>query len=97
MRVDGERSTDERHGGATKSQREELRELGFPVFSVGANPNGPTKNVPGRINWPVSVGGIAVRPGDLVVGDARAWEPGVSISNSFGFGGHNGTVVLRAV
>ncbi|MFO1396729.1 MAG: RraA family protein [Burkholderiales bacterium] len=49
---------------------EELRELGFPVFSVGANPNGPTKNVPGRINWPVSVGGIAVRPGDLVVGDA---------------------------
>lgn len=49
---------------------EELRELGFPVFSVGANPNGPTKSVPGRINWPVSVGGIAVRPGDLVVGDA---------------------------
>ncbi len=27
VRVDGERSTDERHGGATKSQREELREL----------------------------------------------------------------------
>ena len=49
---------------------EELRELGFPVFSVGANPNGPTKNVPGRINWPIGVGGIAVRPGDLVVGDA---------------------------
>ena len=49
---------------------EELRALGFPVFSVGSNPNGPTKFVPGRINWPVSVGGIAVRPGDLVVGDA---------------------------
>jgi 4-hydroxy-4-methyl-2-oxoglutarate aldolase len=49
---------------------EELRELGFPVFAVGANPNGPTKFVPGRINWPVSVGGVAVRPGDLVVGDA---------------------------
>ncbi|HUP30525.1 MAG TPA: hypothetical protein VM122_10165, partial [Usitatibacter sp.] len=29
-----------------------------------------TKFVPGRINWPVSVGGIAVSPGDLVVGDA---------------------------
>jgi len=49
---------------------EELRELGFPVFAVGANPNGPTKFVPGRINWPVSCGGIAVQPGDLVVGDA---------------------------
>jgi 4-hydroxy-4-methyl-2-oxoglutarate aldolase len=49
---------------------EELIELGFPVWSIGANPNGPTKNVPGRINWPISCGGVAVRPGDLVVGDA---------------------------
>lgn len=48
----------------------ELIELGFPVFSVGTNPNGPTKFVPGRINWPVSVGGVAVNPGDLVIGDA---------------------------
>jgi 4-hydroxy-4-methyl-2-oxoglutarate aldolase len=48
----------------------ELRELGFPVFAVGANPNGPTKFVPGRINWPISCGGIAVAPGDLIVGDA---------------------------
>lgn len=49
---------------------DELRELGFPVFAAGVNPNGPTKFIPGRINWPVSVGGIAVNPGDLVVGDA---------------------------
>ena len=49
---------------------EELVELGFPVWSIGANPNGPTKFVPGRINWPVSCGGIVVHPGDLVVGDA---------------------------
>lgn len=49
---------------------EELRELGFPVYSVGANPNGPTKNVPGRINWPISCGGVTVYPGDLVVADA---------------------------
>jgi 4-hydroxy-4-methyl-2-oxoglutarate aldolase len=49
---------------------DELKLLGLPVFSVGANPNGPTKFVPGRVNWPVSVGDTAVHPGDLVVGDA---------------------------
>ena len=49
---------------------EELLQLGFPVYSVGANPNGPTKYVPGRINWPISCGGVAVCPGDLIVGDA---------------------------
>jgi regulator of RNase E activity RraA len=49
---------------------EEIRELGFPVYSVGTNPNGPTKFVPGRINWPISCGGAAVSPGDLIVGDA---------------------------
>src|SRR4029079_13023850 len=49
---------------------EELRELGFPVYAVCANPNRQTKFVTGRINWPVSCGGIAVHPGDLVVGDA---------------------------
>jgi RraA family protein len=49
---------------------EAIRALGFPMYATGANPNGPTKQVPGRINWPVSVGGVTVRPGDLVVGDA---------------------------
>ena len=48
----------------------ELRDLGFPVFCVGANPNGPTKFIPGRINHPISCGGISVQPGDLIVGDA---------------------------
>ena len=42
----------------------------FPIFAAGANPNGPLKNSGGRINWPVSVAGTAVNPGDLVVGDA---------------------------
>ncbi|MCP4904291.1 MAG: beta-ketoacyl-[acyl-carrier-protein] synthase family protein [bacterium] len=31
---------------------------------------------------------------DVVQKDARPWTPGPSLSNSFGFGGHNGTVVL---
>jgi 4-hydroxy-4-methyl-2-oxoglutarate aldolase len=49
---------------------EEIVEMGFPVYSVGTNPNGPTKYVPGRINHPISVGGVTVHPGDLVIGDA---------------------------
>lgn len=48
----------------------EIEEMGFPVFCVGTNPNGPTKNVPGRIGHPVSCGGVTVRSGDLVVADA---------------------------
>ena len=31
---------------------------------------------------------------DLVSGSARAWEPGPILSNSFGFGGHNGCLVI---
>jgi RraA family protein len=49
---------------------EAIRALGFPTYAVGANPNGPTKQVPGRINRPVSVGGTTVNPGDLIVADA---------------------------
>jgi len=47
-----------------------IRELGFPVFAAGLNPNGPTKSVSGRLNHPISIGGVTVKPGDLVVGDA---------------------------
>jgi 3-oxoacyl-[acyl-carrier-protein] synthase II len=31
---------------------------------------------------------------DVVIGEPRPWEPGPTISNSFGFGGHNGTVII---
>jgi len=31
---------------------------------------------------------------DVVAGEAREWEPGVVLSNSFGFGGHNGCLVI---
>ena len=48
----------------------EIIEMGYPVFAAGTNPNGPTKNVPGRIGHPVSVGGVTVNPGDFIIGDA---------------------------
>ena len=31
---------------------------------------------------------------NLVMGEPKAWTPAPSLSNSFGFGGHNGTLVL---
>ena len=31
---------------------------------------------------------------DVVTGSGRQWTPGPAISNSFGFGGHNGTLVM---
>lgn len=33
-------------------------------------------------------------PIDLVLGGPRPWDPGPTLSNSFGFGGHNGCLVL---
>jgi 4-hydroxy-4-methyl-2-oxoglutarate aldolase len=48
----------------------EIAEMGFPVFSCGTNPNGPTKNLPGRIGHAITCGGVVVHAGDLVVADA---------------------------
>ena len=48
----------------------EIEEMDFPVFSVGTNPNGPTKNIGGRIGHPISCGGVSVNPGDFVLADA---------------------------
>ena len=47
----------------------EIRERAFPVYARGVNHRGPYKDGPGEINVPVSVGGMVVNPGDIVVGD----------------------------
>ena len=31
---------------------------------------------------------------DVVIGEPRPWEPGPALSNNFGFGGHNGSIIL---
>ena len=31
---------------------------------------------------------------EVVTGEPRPWTPGPALSNSFGFGGHNGTLVM---
>ncbi len=42
----------------------------FPIFSVGTSPNGPTRGIAGRVGSPISVAGVTVNPGDLIIGDA---------------------------
>lgn len=57
----------------------EIRERDFPVYARGVNHRGPYKDGPGEINVPVSVGGMVVHPGDIVVGDQdglMAFAPG---------------------
>ena len=49
---------------------EELSELGLPVFSIGSTPNGPSKNIAGRIGHAISCGGVTVCSGDFITADA---------------------------
>jgi regulator of RNase E activity RraA len=42
----------------------------FPVFARGVTHRGPYKDGPGEINVTVVIGGQAVAPGDIIVGDA---------------------------
>ncbi|MFE5852703.1 RraA family protein [Streptomyces sp. NPDC056500] len=49
---------------------EEIRELGFPVHSRGVTSlTTRVLSLEGRINVPVSIGGVVVMPGDIVFGD----------------------------
>lgn len=42
----------------------------FPCYARGVTHRGPYKSGPGEINVPVSVDGMVVMPGDVMVGDA---------------------------
>jgi 3-oxoacyl-[acyl-carrier-protein] synthase II len=49
---------------------------------------------------PPTAGTVSIDPEftiDLVVGSARSWTPSPSISNSLGFGGHNGSIIIGPV
>jgi RraA family protein len=47
-----------------------VRQGSLPVFAAGVTHRGPYKDGPGEINTPISLGGVVVDPGDLVLGDA---------------------------
>ena len=46
-----------------------LMQLNYPVYARGLSPLAPTKKLDGAVNIPISLGGVAVHPGDLVMGD----------------------------
>jgi len=48
----------------------EWAEDGMPIFARAHTHRGPSKDGPGEINVPISCAGMAVLPGDLIVGDA---------------------------
>ena len=50
--------------------RDELRDLGFPVFSRNNSIVGTRKHYAGLLGEPVTVGGVTIATGDLIVGDA---------------------------
>jgi regulator of RNase E activity RraA len=41
----------------------------FPCYARGVTMRGPYKDGPGTINTPVSIGGMVVNPGDVILGD----------------------------
>ncbi len=49
---------------------DELRKLGLPIWARWIRARGTTKDVVGTINEPVTVGGIRISAGDIVVLDA---------------------------
>ncbi|MDN4495429.1 RraA family protein [Ureibacillus aquaedulcis] len=46
-----------------------IRELNFPVFSLGTSVAAGFKNGGGAVDVPIAIGGVAVHPGDYIVGD----------------------------
>ena len=46
-----------------------LREVGLPIFATGTTPAAGFHDRKGEADVPVTVGGVVVSPGDLVVGD----------------------------
>jgi len=47
----------------------EIRSRSFPVYARGVTHRGPYKDGPGAINVPITVGGMPVNAGDIIVGD----------------------------
>lgn len=65
-----------RNGGAVAfvtdgmvRDHEGIVEVGIPVICAGMTPNSPYSKGPGKVGFPVVIGGVPVATGDLIVGD----------------------------
>lgn len=47
-----------------------FRKVNLPTFAAGVTHRGPYKDGPGEINTPISLSGMVVEPGDIVIGDS---------------------------
>jgi 4-hydroxy-4-methyl-2-oxoglutarate aldolase len=46
-----------------------LDAVGIPVCARGLSPNSPYKDGPGSVGLPITLGGVLINPGDVIVGD----------------------------
>ncbi|EHD23436.1 MULTISPECIES: RraA family protein [Brenneria] len=46
-----------------------IQQSPISVFALGATPAGPFKDGPGEINFPISIDGVVITPGDMIVAD----------------------------
>ena len=46
-----------------------IRASTFPIYAAGVTHRGPYRDGPGEVNVPVAIGGLVIRPGDIIVGD----------------------------
>ena len=46
-----------------------IRDNDLPIYAAGISHRGPYKDGPGEINVPISIEGMVIEPGDLVIGD----------------------------
>jgi 4-hydroxy-4-methyl-2-oxoglutarate aldolase len=49
--------------------REGIVAAGLPVFARGITPNSCVRSGPGKLGFPIVCGGVAVQPGDILLGD----------------------------
>lgn len=45
-------------------------ERNLPVYAAGVTHRGPYRDGPGEIGFPISLNGMVIEPGDLIIGDA---------------------------